>query len=163
MTHDQTVSAVAFNPDGKYVVSGGDTTARVWEASTGREAARMIHDAEVTSIAFSPDGNHVISGSGDNTGRVWEAFSGREVVRLIHDDIVTAVAFSPDGRYVVSGSNDNTARIWYWQHAKLIENVCAFLPRNLTRAEWQQYIGDGLPYEAVCPNLPVEPEVIPYP
>jgi hypothetical protein len=31
------------------------------------------------------------------------------------------------------------------------------MTRNLTRAEWQQYIGDALPYQAVCPNLPIEP------
>jgi hypothetical protein len=31
------------------------------------------------------------------------------------------------------------------------------MARNLTRAEWQQYIGDALPYQAVCAGLPVEP------
>ncbi len=45
MTHDYMVNSVAFSPDGKYVVSGsGDNTARVWEASTGKEIARMTHD-----------------------------------------------------------------------------------------------------------------------
>jgi len=29
-------------------------------------------------------------------------------------------------------------------------------PRNLTRAEWKQYIGDALPYQAVCPNLSID-------
>lgn len=27
------------------------------------------------------------------------------------------------------------------------------LPRNLTHAEWTQYLGDE-PYRATCPNLP---------
>ena len=45
MTHDGGVNSVAFSPDGKYVVSGsGDSTARVWEAATGKEVARMTHD-----------------------------------------------------------------------------------------------------------------------
>jgi hypothetical protein len=32
------------------------------------------------------------------------------------------------------------------------------MPRNLTRDEWKQYIGDALPYQAVCENLPLETE-----
>jgi WD40 repeat protein len=54
--------ALAFSPDGKYVVSGSaDRTARVWGAATGKEVARMTHDGEVKSVAFSPDGKYVVS------------------------------------------------------------------------------------------------------
>jgi WD40 repeat protein len=159
MTHDDFVRSVAFSPDGKYVVSGSyDGTARMWDAATGKEVARMIHDNAVTSVAFSPDGKYVVSGSYDGTARVWEATTGKEVARMTHDDNVISVVFSPDGKQVASGSSDNTARMWMWQVNDLIANACADLPRNLTRAEWQQYIGDALPYEAVCENLPIEPE-----
>lgn len=45
MTYDDWVNSVAFSPDGKYVVSGSnDFTARVWEAGTGKEIARITHD-----------------------------------------------------------------------------------------------------------------------
>ena len=44
MTHDDLVYAVAFSPDGRWVVSGGrNETARVWEAATGRGG--RPHDA----------------------------------------------------------------------------------------------------------------------
>jgi len=163
MVHTNLVNVVAFSPDGQRVLSGSyDNTARVWEALTGKEIARMTHDDWVYTAAFSPDGKYVVSAGVDNTARVWESETGKEVARMIHDGDVSSVAFSPDGRYVASGSADKTARIWAWQVAELLDNACSVMPRNLTRAEWQQYIGD-IPYQAVCPNLPVEPEPIPTP
>jgi uncharacterized delta-60 repeat protein len=169
MTHDSYEISVAFSPDGKYVVSGSrDNTARVWEVATGKEMARMTHDDPVESVAFSPDGKYVVSGSWNDTARVWEAATGKEMARMTHDDSVTSgtsyddsvvsVAFSPDGKYVVSGSNKES-QMWLWQPKDLITQACLRITRNLTRAEWQLYIGDALPYQAVCPNLPIESEV----
>ncbi len=168
MTYDYgaIVSRVAFSPDGKYVVSGGcdqlainctQGSARVWEASTGKEVARMTHDARVNSLAFSPDGKYVISGSFDYTARVWEASTGKEIARMTHEDGVYSVAFSPDGRYALSESTDN--RVWIYLPDDLIADACSRVTRNLTRAEWLQYIGDLLSYQAVCSNLPIEPEI----
>jgi len=101
----------------------------------------------------------VVSGSEDTTARIWESATGNEVVRMTHDGAVNSVVFSPDGEYVVSGGNDNTVQIWAWRATDLIANSCDVMPRNLTREEWKQYIGDALPYQAVCENLPIEPEV----
>jgi WD40 repeat protein len=154
MTHGGRVTSVAFSPDGERVVSGSfDDTVRVWEAATGEEVARMTHDGLVYSVAFSPDGEMVVSGSQDGTVRVWQAATGTEVARMDHVIEVTSVAFSPDGKWVVSGSEDGTARVWLWQLEDLIELACAHLERNLTQAEWRQYLGDR-PYRQTCPNLP---------
>ncbi len=60
---------------------------------------------------------------------------------------------------MVSGSYDNTARVWEWHLADLLALSCGVMSRNLTREEWKQFIGNSLPYQAVCENLPIEPEV----
>ena len=130
-TYADSVLAAAFSPDGRWVVSAGcddldlkegrciTASARVWEAATGREVARMAQPGDVRAAAFSPDGKWVVSGGGDHTARVWEAATGREVARMTHEGAVYAVAFSPDGRLVVSvGCNRNasclqgSARVW---------------------------------------------------
>lgn len=185
MTIEEGITSIAVSPDSKYVVSGSyDHTARVWEVSTGLEVARMTHDSRVTAVAFSQDSKYVVSGSSwdssdsrgyGSTARVWDASTGVEVARINHGYSVTSVAFSPDGKNVVSAGCDKldyfvengisciegSARVWIWQPDDLIANVCGnnFGIRNLTRAEWKQYIGDALPYQAVCENSPIEPEV----
>ena len=172
ISHSVAVKSIAFDPTGDYLVSAVECeqldvsgfacfrgSARVWEISTGREVARMTHDSDVYPAVFSPDGKYVLSASWDGTLRVWEALTGKELARMTHESQVYSAAFSPDGKYVVSGTFDNTVHVWVWRPDDLIEDACARANRNLTRAEWEQYIGAALSYGPVCPNLPVEPEI----
>jgi WD40 repeat protein len=116
----------------------------------------MTHDDGVYLISFSPDGKYVVSGGIDGSARIWNARTGVEVARMVHVGVVTSLAFSPNLEYVASSSGDGAVRIWHWQPEYLIADACSHATRNLTRSEWEQYIGDALPYEAVCPNLPIE-------
>ena len=82
------VTSVAFSPDGTRIVSGSyDNTVRVWDAATGQavhDEPMRGHEDGVTSVAFSPDGTRVVSGGGvfDNTVRVWDALTGECVVMM---------------------------------------------------------------------------------
>jgi hypothetical protein len=89
---------------------------------------------------------------------------------MTYDGDVQPVSFSPDGKYVVSARCDQRdsrslcpqgfTHTWIWRSDDLIADACSRVTRNLTRAEWDQYIGDALPYQAVCPNLPIESDAI---
>jgi eukaryotic-like serine/threonine-protein kinase len=108
------VYSVAFSPDGKRVLTGSDDkTARLWEASSGRELERLEgHTDVVRNVAFSPDGKQVLTGSYDGTARLWEASSGRELERFEgHTDQVYSVAFSPDGKQILTNSGNGTMRL----------------------------------------------------
>ncbi len=127
--------SICFSPDGRRLATASeDSTARVWEASTGKPVGNpMKHGGKVYSVCFSPDGNHLATASEDGTARVWEASIGEPVGNpMKHEDIVNFVCFSPDGRYVATASRDKTARVWEWKEPtkepaelKHGDNVCS--------------------------------------
>jgi hypothetical protein len=63
-------------------------------------------------------------------------------------------------RKACDSKDDGTARWWIWRRSDLIAKACVVMTRNFTRTEWVLFIGDAIPYLAVCENLPSEPEVI---
>jgi WD40 repeat protein len=124
LQHQDGVTAVAFSPDGKTVLTGSghrlrpSGEARLWEAATGEPiGAPLQHQSSVEAVVFSPDGKTVLTGSGDlgkrGEARLWEAATGKPIgAPLQHQDWVRAAAFSPDGKTILTGSGDKTARLW---------------------------------------------------
>ena len=45
---------------------------------------------------------------------------------------------------------------WDLDPAKWETAACRLAGRNLTQAEWDQYIGDLAPYTTTCPDHPAE-------
>jgi serine/threonine protein kinase len=77
--HESEVQSASFSPDGTRVVTASwDKTARVWDATTGKELAVLRgHEGSVLSASFSPDGTRVVT-AGDKTARVWDSVPYRE-------------------------------------------------------------------------------------
>jgi WD40 repeat protein len=112
--HSNTVTQVAFSPDGTHIASSSmDQSVRLWEAATGKFVAVLKgHQGRATSTAFSPDGRLIVSGSHDQTARLWDAATGAPIAVLSgHTGTVTAVSFSADGKRVLSVSTDGTVRV----------------------------------------------------
>ncbi|KAG6054876.1 transcriptional regulatory protein rco1 [Claviceps sp. LM77 group G4] len=125
LNHDSVVCCVCFSHDGKYIATGSNKLAQIFDAHDGRkvcvfEIQRDSDDAEVKaadlyvrSVSFSHDGRSLVIGSEDSLVRVWDiatktirhTFSG-------HKQDIYCVRFDNDGKIIASGSADKTVRIW---------------------------------------------------
>ena len=105
--------SIAFAPDGKRFVSGGDDrTAKVCDSQTMAEVFSLEgHQSRVESVAFSPIGDRIAT-AGDSMVKLWDSQTGQLQRTLTgHQGNVFGIAFSADGERVASGSRDKTIRI----------------------------------------------------
>ena len=97
--HEDTVFAVAFSPDGRWLATA---STRPRSSGTSPTTGRRPHRAgqeRVFAVAFSPDGRTLASASADDTARLWDVREPTTVPAILAGhERASAVAFSPDGR-----------------------------------------------------------------
>jgi WD40 repeat protein len=114
--HEGGVIDAQFSPDGQWIVTaGGDKTARVWEAATGKEVTILRgHEDIILCAQFSPDGKQILTSSPDGTVRVWDAATGKEIAKLPqYKRSHLNAQFSPNGQWIVTaGEDETTVTVW---------------------------------------------------
>ena len=126
-SQEQEVLGLVYSPDGRTLVSSGESEAiRVWDAETG-ELVRLLpgHPERVRGLAMSADGRLIASSGTDGSVKVWDYRGGR----LLHTftnhvgEWTRDVAFSPDGRFLVPAAYDGKLSIWELASGKVVRTL----------------------------------------
>ena len=106
--HAGSVNAVAYSPDGRRIVSGGnDHTIRVWDAKSGKLLQRLEgHTNYVLSVAYSPDGQRIVSGSDDGGTKIWKPKNGQLIITLLGLKDGEWIIYTPGNYYMASPNGD---------------------------------------------------------
>ncbi|KAJ7230707.1 chromatin associated protein [Mycena pura] len=135
--HETVVCCVQFSADGKWLATGCNRTAQIFDVQTGNKTCVLVDDSTgktgdlyIRSVRFSPDGKYLATGAEDKRIRVSERLClnipapiqflqiwdiAKRSIRMVfdgHQQEIYSLDFSFDGRLIVSGSGDRTVRIW---------------------------------------------------
>ena len=114
-------TAVAFSPDGKSLLIGGEGQAEL--VALGDKVQKVGWPNE----AVNDQGQRQLFRFGgradDKILRTFSVGSGGHIQAggvVLARDMVNAVAFSPDGKQVITGHSDSTARLWSTESGKVV-------------------------------------------
>jgi len=153
------IKVVRFKPDDNILALGdNEGNVMIWDLNKRTKISEVkAHDAEIKDIRFNTILNQMATASTDKKLKI---FNIKDITDLTeppvtlsdNEGFVVVMQFSPDGRFIVSGA---------WEGAKslvsrpthvdnLVQNICTLVSRNMTRDEWNIYVGKDIEQEATC-------------
>ena len=123
--HSQTITALAFSPDSRFVASGSrDRSVRIWDVASGASSV-LRNVGSVEDLAFAPYGNRLgvaTKGVAPKNGELLIFALGSGVDARMPEEpestfdsgggAATAIAFGPRGRRLLSGSTEGLIHLW---------------------------------------------------
>jgi WD40 repeat protein len=154
--HSDNITALSISPDGARAASVGfDGQLILWDLArrsvlgeplVGGVGARF-------GVAFSPDGTTVATVGDDRSVVLWDVATRQRLGSMFgHLGASEGVVFSRDGRTLLTTGDDGDLIFWDLNPGAWEAKACALAGRNLTKAEWDQFIGGT--YRRTCPQWP---------
>ncbi|CAI6333446.1 unnamed protein product [Periconia digitata] len=120
LPHQSVVCCVRFSLDGRFVATGCNRAAQIFDVETGTPVAHLQDgslpedgDLYIRSVCFSPNGQYLATGAEDKVIRVWDIAS-RTIKHQFtgHEQDIYSLDFARNGRIIASGSGDRSVRLW---------------------------------------------------
>jgi DNA-binding SARP family transcriptional activator/WD40 repeat protein len=153
---DPGIYSVAAAADGALAVGHTDGTITLHDPDDLSEIGTLPGARSLVDVSYDAAGDFLLAQTIDGTISLYDV----ERRERVGDPIVIAnvgkADLRPDGlELAVAQHTPARVTLWTLDPAALSDAACAVAGRNLTRAEWDTYIGDLAPYHATCPQYPV--------
>jgi len=151
--------ALAYSPDGNRLIAGDDN-GFLWicdinkDGTVSRCPQVSAHQGAVFAIKFGSNDTMATGGS-DGLVYLWTGNPlDRRRLRLDGpSEEVMSIAISASGNLLAAGDTTGVIHFWALGLDGLIQHACSKMRRNLSWAEWKNFMGDD-EYECTCPTLP---------
>lgn len=115
----ESVTDVAFSPNGKIIASCNYKAIKLWDAETGELLKTFVNHSDwIYSLVFSSDGKQIASAGRDKEIRISDTSTG-QVSKILDDQAVnregyrvSSLEFSPDDTRIVSADYQGKIKIW---------------------------------------------------
>jgi WD40 repeat protein len=144
------VVEVEFTPDGETLAAGlEDGRVALLELPEGK-AGRILAGGDSSSLSF--DGAGGLLATGD--AAIWDLASGRPALPPLPGNLARAQLNPRRPLLASTVSGHGSLILWDLDARHWVRRACRIANRNLTREEWQFFVGEEVPYRKTCPELP---------
>ncbi len=120
-----------------------------------------VHVTALDNIVFNSNYSMIATSATDRSVKFYNFQSFFQDNSLIgsfteikdHNSNIKSLFFTKDNQLVAS-CEDKTIRIWETSTSVLAENICKLLKTNMSEMDWKINVGEDIPYQKTCTNLP---------
>lgn len=155
------VWSVSFSPDGRILATG--TQAEVitlWDVATQSQIGPPLEPNQgIPKLSFAPVGTTLVAIDDVGVLHLWDLSIEGGTARPYGESMsghkfrAWGVDVSPDGQTAVTAAASGELQLWHIDPVWWRERACAIAGRNLTQAEWAQYL-PGEDYHVTCAAWP---------
>jgi WD40 repeat protein len=152
---DTSINSVAVAGDGPVAIGHIDGAVTLHDSDDLTVVGTLPGARSFASVGYDGDGRFLVVNGGDGTMALYDVARRQRMGDPI--DIGNAGAvLRPDGMEIAVGHSDHpSVTLWSLDPKTLTGAACHIAGRNLSRTEWDTYIGDLASYHATCPEYAV--------
>ncbi len=151
------IYSIEFSPDNKQIAVGNeDGNVYIGEIDINGVSFQDIlsgQGSRINQIRFSNDGTLMATASLDGTVQLWLLERMDKMLPIgyrDHKDYVWSIEFSPDSNYLLAGTKSGILKKWPTKPDILASELCKYITRNMTKKEWDRYVGEDIDFENTC-------------
>lgn len=131
--HRDQINALAFNPDGTLLASGGYREVKLWKRAKLSEKITVPDAGPLVTV--SPDGKWLATGGTDGNVKLWTWPEGKAAQTLaVSPGALVAFKFSPDSAKLACAAADKSLTLWSTADGKPLAN--AESPAEISALSW---------------------------